>query len=116
MTEYELPCYFGFCVEDMPLSTMKDSLSKLILNDTINLHAIEGVYVNDSDEKHLVIAIPNIYDLFQVTSTGFQVPIKGPILDTSLTTEDGEIVRYKIYYSFSRINPGPMRIVCNISL
>ena len=95
---------------------MKDSLTKLILNDTINLRSIEGVYINDDDEKHLVIAIPSIYDLFQVTSTGFQVPTKGPILDTSLMTEDGEIARYKIYYSFSRINPGPMRIVCNISL
>ncbi len=113
MAENSLPCYFGFYGKDTPLNEMINILTKKYAIET-KLEYTSGVFINDSDEKYLVLAIPDIYNLNIVTSTGFQVPIDGPIPDTSIIV-NGNPVRYNIYYSSSRINPGPMNIVCNLS-
>lgn len=112
--EKKLPCYFGFYKKDAPLSEMLGSLTQKYADEKKLAYTV-GVFDNDSNEKHLVLAIPSVYNLNLVTSTGFQVPIDGPIPDTSLVI-NGEVIHYNIYYSSSRINPGPMNIVCNLSL
>lgn len=103
-----LPCYVGFYATGATVNAMKGSLTKKLVDSVTSL---SGTYTNQVSGNSLIICVPSSMTITKVKSSGFDVPMNEPVIDTSVII-NGVAQEYKIYRSASAtgINAGNMTI------